>query len=149
LRLVFVKGEKCVHPSVNGSGDMEDIQRSVSRRTRSKSLAIFLILIWTGGSANFISKVHELDHMPKISEWGPIAIYINTRGEHNPPHFHVVIAEWEASIRIADFGVMAGRIPPRQLGEVVEWAALHQNELMGEWDKMRSGQPLGKIGGLK
>ena len=91
----------------------------------------------------------SLSPMPKISEWGPIAIYINTRGEHNPPHFHVVNAEWEASIRISDFGVMAGRLPPRQLGEVIEWAAIHQNELMQEWDNMRAGRTLGKIGGLK
>jgi hypothetical protein len=87
--------------------------------------------------------------MPKISGWGPISIFINTRGEHNPPHFHAVSAEWEASIRIADFGVLAGRLPPKLLGEVVEWAALHQNELMQEWDNMRAGRSLGTIGGLK
>ena len=57
--------------------------------------------------------------MPKISEWGSVSIFINTRGEHNPPHFHAVSAEWEASIRISDFGIMAGKLPPRQLGEVV------------------------------
>jgi hypothetical protein len=72
--------------------------------------------------------------MPKISEWGAISIFINTRGEHNSPHFHVMSAEWEASIRISDFGVMAGKLPPRQLGEVVEWAALHQNELIEQWE---------------
>ena len=37
----------------------------------------------------------------KISEWGSIFIFINTRGEHNPPHFHAMSAEWEASIRIS------------------------------------------------
>jgi hypothetical protein len=58
--------------------------------------------------------------MPKISEWGSISIFINTRGEHNPPHFHAMSAEWEASIRISDFGVI-----------------------------MRAGRALGKIGGLK
>lgn len=50
--------------------------------------------------------------MPKISEWGAISIFINTRGEHNPPHFHAVSAEWEASIRISDFGLIAGKLLP-------------------------------------
>ena len=60
--------------------------------------------------------------MPKISEWGPVSIFINTRGEHNPPHFHALSGEWEASIRIGDFAVMAGKLPPKVLGQVVEWA---------------------------
>jgi len=47
------------------------------------------------------------------------------------------------------FGVMAGKLPPRQRGEVVEWAALHQNELIEQWENMRAGRALGKIGGLK
>jgi hypothetical protein len=34
-------------------------------------------------------------------------------------------------------------------GEVVEWAALHQNELIEQWENMRAGRALGKIGGLK
>jgi hypothetical protein len=58
-------------------------------------------------------------------------------------------AEWEASIRISDFGLMAGKLPPRQHGEVVEWAALHQNELIEQWENMRADRALGKIGGLK
>ncbi|MEN9468862.1 MAG: hypothetical protein RL630_595 [Verrucomicrobiota bacterium] len=59
------------------------------------------------------------------------------------------ISEWEASIRISDFGVMAGILPPRQLGEVVEWAALHQNELIEQWQNMGAGRAFGKIGVLK
>lgn len=83
--------------------------------------------------------------MPKISQWGPISIYINTRGEHNPPHFHAVAAEWDASIRIADFALMAGHLPPRLLGQVVEWAALHQGQLMAEWENMRAARPMNPI----
>ena len=80
--------------------------------------------------------------MPKISEWGSISIFINTRGEHNPPHFHAMSAEWEASIRISDFGVMAGKLPPRLLGDVVEWAALHQNELIEQWENIYESNEL-------
>jgi hypothetical protein len=44
---------------------------------------------------------------------------------------------------------MAGKLPPRQLGGGVEWAALYQNELIELWENMRAGRSLGKIGGLK
>jgi hypothetical protein len=64
---------------------------------------------------------------------------------HNPPHFHAVCGEWEASIRISDFGLMAGKLPPRIFGQVIEWAALHQGELIQEWDNMRAGRQLSKI----
>ena len=87
--------------------------------------------------------------MPKISEWGSVAIYINTRGEHNPPHFHAVCGEWEAAVRINDFALMAGKLPPRIFGQVIEWAALHQGELIQEWDNMRSGRQLNRINPLQ
>ena len=80
---------------------------------------------------------------------GSADIYINTRGEHNPPHFHAVSGEWEAAIRIGDFAVIAGKLPPRVLGQVIEWAALHQGELMQEWDNMRGGRPLNWIAPLQ
>jgi hypothetical protein len=66
-------------------------------------------------------------------------------GENSQAHFHAVCGEWEASIRISDFGLMAGKLPPRIFGQVIEWAALHQGELIQEWDNMRAGRQLGKI----
>jgi hypothetical protein len=32
---------------------------------------------------------------------------------------------------------------------VVEWAALHQRELMRNWDRLQSGQPIEKIDPLE
>ena len=45
----------------------------------------------------------------------------------------------------SDFAVLAGKLPPRVLGQVIEWAALHQGELMQEWDNMRAGRALNRI----
>jgi hypothetical protein len=53
--------------------------------------------------------------------------------EHAPPHFHVKYAEYEASIDIRNFSVLRGKLPPKALSLVVEWAALHQKELMADW----------------
>ena len=53
--------------------------------------------------------------------------------DHNPPHFHAEYGEYQALIRIEDFTLMKGILPPRALGLVVEWAALHKEELFHEW----------------
>lgn len=45
--------------------------------------------------------------MPEISRFLGIIIAMNF-SDHNPPHFHVRYNEYEASIRIKDFGLMIG-----------------------------------------
>jgi hypothetical protein len=54
--------------------------------------------------------------------------------EHAPPHFHAKYAEYEASIDIRNFSVMRGKLPPKALSLVVEWAATHQDELLEDWE---------------
>jgi len=53
--------------------------------------------------------------------------------EHAPPHFHAKYAEYEASIDIRSFSVLRGKLPPKALSLVMEWAAQHQDELMEDW----------------
>lgn len=53
--------------------------------------------------------------------------------DHAPPHFHVKYGEFRASIEIRNFSVLRGELPPRALSLVVEWAAMHQEELMADW----------------
>ena len=63
--------------------------------------------------------------MPEISRFYGIVIYIFFR-EHDPPHFHAIYGEHEALIGIQTLSVLAGRLPARSLGLVVEWADLHK-----------------------
>jgi hypothetical protein len=41
--------------------------------------------------------------------------------------------------------VFSGRLPPRVMGLVIEWATLHQQELFDDWERARSRQELHKI----
>jgi len=41
--------------------------------------------------------------------------------------------------------VISGRLPPRALGLVAEWALLHQSELLSGWERAKDLQPLQKI----
>ena len=65
--------------------------------------------------------------------------------DHNPPHFHAEYAEQEALIEIETLAMMAGDLPSRALGLVVEWASLHQEELREAWRRAENLEPTGKI----
>ncbi|HEY9363240.1 MAG TPA: DUF4160 domain-containing protein [Chitinophagaceae bacterium] len=86
--------------------------------------------------------------MPQISRFYGIIVlmYLN---DHYPPHFHAKYGEFEILIRIQDLSVYAGYLPPRALGLVVEWAALHQRELMENWELIRNNLSFKKIEPLK
>ena len=66
--------------------------------------------------------------MPEISRFYGIVIRMFF-DDHEPPHFHAGYAEDEALVTIETQAVIAGRLPPRALGLVAEWTALHQEEL--------------------
>jgi hypothetical protein len=65
--------------------------------------------------------------------------------DHNPPHFHAVYAQYEALIDIEKNELFSGYLPPRVLGIVTEWTALHQNELMENWERARKQVSLQSI----
>jgi hypothetical protein len=70
--------------------------------------------------------------MPEISRFFGIIIAM-FYDDHNPPHFHVRYGEHKAAIKIDDFAVLDGYLPPRALGLVIEWAEIHKSELMADW----------------
>ena len=86
--------------------------------------------------------------MPRISEFFGIVIYLHWR-DHGIPHFHAVYAEAEASIAIDDLSVLSGKLPPRALGVVVEWASLHREELRRAWQQAMKLKPLSQIEPLR
>jgi hypothetical protein len=63
-----------------------------------------------------------------------ISIYFD---DHNPPHFHVGYNEEEALISIGDLSLLKGSLPPRVLGLAMEWARLHQAELLENWNMVQ------------
>ena len=85
--------------------------------------------------------------MPQISYFLGVIIRMFYR-DHNPPHFHAVYGDYEAIIDIKKFEVIYGYLSPRVLGLVAEWTALHQKELMDNWDRARRQEPLMAIAPL-
>lgn len=65
--------------------------------------------------------------------------------EHAPAHFHARYGEYEVVVAIETLSILKGRFPPRALGLLMEWAALHQTELKTEWGNALKQAPLKKI----
>ena len=86
--------------------------------------------------------------MPEISRFYGIVIGM-FYNDHAPPHFHVRYNEFKASVAIRNFELIDGRLPPKVLGMVVEWAAAHQPELMADWELAEKQQRPEKIKPLK
>jgi Domain of unknown function (DUF4160) len=65
--------------------------------------------------------------------------------DHAPPHFHVRYGEHKAIMAIDSLMLLEGHLPPRALGLVAEWGALHQDELRDDWTLAAQRAPLKKI----
>jgi len=85
--------------------------------------------------------------MPEISRFLGIVIGMFYR-EHAPPHFHAVYGEFEITVEI-ETGIVNGRFPRRALAPVLEWQALHQEELRRDWELARAGRPVSRVAPLE
>lgn len=86
--------------------------------------------------------------MPEISRFFGIIIAMFYE-DHQPPHFHARYGEHQVTIKISDLSILEGFLPPRALGLVMEWALIHKNDLVKNWDLAQVYQPLMKIGPLE
>ena len=74
--------------------------------------------------------------MPEISRFfgTSISMYFN---DHAPPHFHVRYGGHKALVDLEGLAILEGRLPPRVLGFVVEWASLHRADAKSGWPVTR------------
>lgn len=82
--------------------------------------------------------------MPRISSFYGIVIAMYYR-EHGVPHFHALYGEYEASISIESLDLIVGDLPPRAMRLVKQWALLHQEELLRDWNLAEEGEVLESI----
>ena len=86
--------------------------------------------------------------MPEISRFLGIIIAMFYK-DHNPPHFHVRYGEYKASVEIDSLTILNGKLPPRVYGLVIEWASMHKDELIDDWQRAEKLQELNKIAPLE
>jgi Domain of unknown function (DUF4160) len=86
--------------------------------------------------------------MPVISQFYGIMIRM-FYNDHAPPHFHAMYGEYELLISVSPIAILEGKAPGRVRSMVLEWAALHQSELLENWERCRQAEPLSSISPLE
>jgi hypothetical protein len=82
--------------------------------------------------------------VPRISTFYGIVISMY-HSDHPPPHFHAWYSGHKAEFKISAPALIAGKLPPRAERLVLEWARQHVAELLVNWQRARSEQPLATI----
>lgn len=77
--------------------------------------------------------------MPIISRFFGIIIRMFFN-EHAPPHFHAEYSEYRAVIDIRSLTVKEGKLPRRATELVLDWAELHQDQLLHDWELCQQRQ---------
>lgn len=86
--------------------------------------------------------------MPTISIFYGIVIQMFWN-DHAPPHFHARYSDYKGIIHISELRMIEGDLPQRALSLILDWAKLHQNELLLDWDLCALKQVPTKIEPLK
>jgi hypothetical protein len=79
--------------------------------------------------------------MPEVRRFFGIVIRMYF-DDHNLAHFHAFYGDDEALFGIEPIARLDGRLPSRATSMVLEWAALHQIELMQNWRRLHSEEPV-------
>ncbi|MEO6131328.1 MAG: DUF4160 domain-containing protein [Saprospiraceae bacterium] len=82
--------------------------------------------------------------MPEISRFYGILIKMYFI-DHNPPHFHAEYGEFRAEYNIKSLEVIDGKLPGRAHTLVLEWASVHRDELLNNWERAQLAESLKKI----
>ena len=82
--------------------------------------------------------------MPEISRFLGIVIAMYFK-DHGPPHFHAKYGDQRASFSIKDLRLIEGKLPPRVVPLVLEWAFQHRDELLEDWTRAERKEELHKI----
>ena len=74
--------------------------------------------------------------MPVIARFYGIIIKMYFRqSEHGVPHFHALYGEYDAVFAVESLEMLEGDLPNRAQRLVLEWAQVHQRELLEMWNR--------------
>ena len=85
--------------------------------------------------------------MPVISRFYGIVILMFFQ-DHHPPHFHAKYEGQLAVFAVKGCRLLAGKLQPRAIRLIKEWAKIHEKELLEDWyiarkeGKLKTIEPL-------
>jgi hypothetical protein len=82
--------------------------------------------------------------MPEVSRFLGIIIAMYHH-DHAPPHFHATYGSQKGVFSIKELKMLEGKLPKRVISLVLEWAFIHREELLQDWELAVREKPLKKI----
>ena len=88
--------------------------------------------------------------MPALSMFYGIIVRMQSeRGaKHKVPHLHAIYSEDEVVVSL-DGNVLEGSLPKKQMQILLAWIAIHEDELVANWDMLQNGEGYFKISPLR
>ena len=75
--------------------------------------------------------------MPVIKRFSQCRVLINSK-DHAPPHFHVLMRDGrEAWVSISGLEILHGKVPRRELSEVLRWAEDNLPMLLAKFEELQ------------
>jgi hypothetical protein len=75
-------------------------------------------------------------------------MFVYDTDKHNVPHVHAEFQGQVGVYSIPDGELLAGNLPPKKHKMVVAWIAIHEDELLADWDLAVNGKKPFQIRGL-
>jgi hypothetical protein len=82
--------------------------------------------------------------MPEICRFFGIVVAMYYE-DHTPPHFHARYAGHRARFALGPVRLLSGSLSPRVMGLIMEWAVMHEIEILEDWELARRGKSLKPI----
>ena len=82
--------------------------------------------------------------MPEISRWNGIVVTMYWK-DHARPHFHARYSGDNAVYSLYQMDFAEGELPNTQENQIREWATMHKDELLANWERAETGKPISKI----
>lgn len=88
--------------------------------------------------------------MPALSMFFGIIVRMQSErgGRHHKAHIHAIYGNYEIVIAL-DGEILEGQFPSRQLKMLEGWIAIHEDELIANWQLLSAGEGFFKIEPLK
>lgn len=82
--------------------------------------------------------------MPEISRFFGIVIRMFF-DDHPPAHLHAQYGACSGLVALQPIAVIESDLPARALSMVLEWTAVHQQELLENWERLRTSRSPVKV----
>ncbi|MCD8218477.1 MAG: DUF4160 domain-containing protein [Clostridiales bacterium] len=88
--------------------------------------------------------------MPALSMFFGIIVRMQSEkgGKHNIPHIHAIYGDNEMVVSL-DGNILEGQFPNKQTKLLMAWMAIHEDELVANWELLQKGDGYFKIDPLR